>query len=357
MKRIRTLTRVDTLGNEQRASPVLWGRRIYLGILVGLLLLGLNWAIGDAFILRADGLVVAERSVSGAVYPGRVSRVLVQEGQRVLAGEVVVELESVDILRDLAQVSAQNADLALREVQLRSRMAAIDALLPLAERHARESSNVIGQMDRLSSAGLVSAQRRDQALGSEFEAVSRLSGLRSEAALLANELPVLGRALAESGERLRQLKAVYDRGMIRAPRDGTAGPRVPAPGQVVKVGDELLQVFGDETSVIAYLPDIYLFALAPGDRVELAGGSARAEGVVEALLKVTDALPPEFQSMFRPRDRSRLVRIRLDRAHDFAVTQKLQVRGCALGWCWHSQPVTELVSGLWRGAKADRRKA
>jgi hypothetical protein len=67
--------------------------------------------------------------------------------------------------------------------------------------------------------------------------------------------------------------------------------------------------------------------------VELVAGRNRAEGSVETLLSVADALPPEFQSMFRPRDRGRLVRIRLPDGHPFATSQKLQVRGCVLGWC------------------------
>jgi multidrug resistance efflux pump len=348
MKRLKTRTRVDTLATEQRASPVRWGRRVYLGILLSLALFALNWAIGDALILRADGLVVADRSVAGAIFPARVVRVLVREGQRVTAGEVVAELESADVLRDLAQVSAQNADLTLREAQLRTRAAALGALLPLAERHARESAAMLAQLDRMAGSGLISSQRRDQALGSEYDTASRLVGLRAEAALFANELPLVTRARQQAAERLRQLEGIYDKGLVRAARDGTAGTRVPAPGQVVRAGDELLQIYGDETSVIAYLPDIYLFALERGDRVEVTGGALRTEGVIDALLAVTDALPPEFQSMFRPRDRSRLVRIRLDDGHGFAVSQKLQVRGCALGWCWHSRPVMTLVTGLWQ---------
>ena len=348
MQRIRTRTRLDQLVSEQRASPIRWGKRIYLAILLGLGLLALNWAIGDTLVLRADGLVIADRSVAGATYPARVARVLVREGQRVAAGDVVVELESADMLRDIAQVSAQNADLAAREVQLRTRAATLGVLVPLAERHARESAGVVHKLDQMTGSGLVSSERLNQALGAEYEAASRLAGLRAEAALLANELPLVTRARERAGETLRQLEAFYDRGQIRAARDGTAGARVPSPGQVIKVGDELLQIHGDQTSILAYLPDIYLFALAPGDRVELVGGSARAQGVVEALLSVTDQLPPEFQSMFRPRDRSRLVRIRLTAgAEALAVSQKVQVRGCALGWCWHKHAAPSLLTSLW----------
>lgn len=347
MQRIRTRTRIDKLANEQRASPVRWGRRVYLAILLCLGLLGLNWAIGDALILRADGLVTTDRSIAGATYAGRVSKVFVREGQHVVAGDVVVELESADMLRDIAQASAQNAELAVREAQLRVRAVTLGALLPMAERHARESAVVVGKLDRMTANGLVSSQRFDQALSTEYDAASRLAGLRAEAALFANEMPLIARARERAGETLRQLDAFYNSGMIRATRDGTAGTRVPVLGQVVKFGDDLLQIHGDEASLLAYLPDTYLFALMPGDRVELIGGSARVEGIVEALLAVTDALPPEFQSTFRPRDRSRLFRIQLPAEHGFAVSQKVQVRGCALGWCWRSHPVPELAASLW----------
>jgi len=57
-------------------------------------------------------------------------------------------------------------------------------------------------------------------------------------------------------------------------------------------------------------------------------------GEVEEILAVADALPAEFQNMFRPRDRSRLVRISLPDDQPFAVTQKVTVRGCVLGLCW-----------------------
>ena len=335
MQRLKKRTRIDVLANEQRTSPVRWGRRVYLAILFGLGLIGLNYAVGDAIILRADGLVVTDRSVAGAVYGARVAKVLVRQGQRVSAGDVVVELESVDMLRDIAQVSSQNADLALREMQVRTRAGTLEALLPLGERHARESAKVISDLDRMSAAGLVSSQRKEQALESEYDTASRLAGLKAEASMLKNELPIVTQARSQAGDRLRQLVSFYDEGRVRAPRDGTAGTKIPVLGQVVKFGDELLEIYADDKSVLAYLPDIYLFGLKPGDRVSLSGGSAHAEGVVESMLTVADALPPEFQSTFRPRDRSLLARIRLDAGHSLAVSQKVQVRGCALGWCWH----------------------
>jgi multidrug resistance efflux pump len=238
------------------------------------------------------------------------------------------------MLRDIAQMSAQNVDLAERELQLRSRAATLVSLRPLAERHARESADVVHNLDSVSNIGLVTSQRLDQALGSRYDAASRLTGLQAESALLKNELPMVVSMRERAAETLNQLEAFYDKGQIRAERDGIVGPRVPSPGQVVKVGDELMQIYSGGKRVLAYLPDGYLFSVKPGDRVELTGRQGSADGVVDALLNVTDTLPPEFQSTFRPRDRGQLLRIRLVEDRNFAVSQKVRVYGCTLGWCW-----------------------
>ena len=336
MKMIRAQQRFDTLRAREQPDPIRWGRRVYSAICIALLLLVLDYAAGDTLILRAHGLIVNDRYVVAATYPGKIATVRVSEGERVTAGDVLVEFESLDILKDIATLSTQNAELATREAQLRIRAAVARDLVPLAERHARESTNATGLIDRMAGRGLINLQRMDQALSSEYATSARLAELRSEISVLDIQLPQVRAALQRAATALRQLESTYNRGIIRAPREALVGSRVPVPGQVVKFGDELLQLHGKESVVLAYLPETYLFGLAPGDKVGVDGGSAGVTGTVDAILPVTDALPPEFQNMFRPRDRSRLLRVRLPHDHKLAVSEKVTVRGCALGWCWRS---------------------
>lgn len=337
MQRIRARTRIDVLSNEQRSSPIRWGRRVYFLVLCGLLASVLNWAVGDAVLLHANGLVLAERAESAAIYSARVAAVRIREGQHVKPGDVVVELESADMLRDIAQVTAQNADLETKEAQLRTRAAILGALIPLADQQARESAIAVQKLQQLTGAGLVSNDRYVQALNSRYESAARLTNLQAEAALLEQQLPLVTDSRKRAGQALAQLDAFYDNGQIRAARDGVVGAKIPTVGQVVKSGDRLLDVYGADRTILAYLPDMYRFSLVPGDRVDLAAGSTHATGVIEAVLPVTDELPPEFQSTFRPRDRGRLARIRFAGGDDrvFAVSQKVEVTGCALGWCWN----------------------
>ena len=334
MKRIRKRTRLDLLVNQKRAAPIAWGKQIYLALAL-MLGLGLaNYAVGDAVILRADGIVLNDHYVVAATYAAKVKRVNVREGQKVRAGAGLIELESADMLKELAELSARASELSIRETQLRYRRNTVASLLPLAERHASESNAQMGRLDEISAKGLVSAQRIDQALNSEYGAASQLTELRAQSGALGDELSLVERSREKASAALAQLEDFYDSGSMRATADGSIGARVPVPGQVVKIGDELLQVNSGNSYIIAYLPDIYLFDVKAGDKVSVSAGSHRVTGEVETILTVADALPAEFQNMFRPRDRSRLMRVRLPDDHGFAVSQKIRVSGCMAGWCW-----------------------
>lgn len=334
MRRLKSRPRVDLLVNQKRAGGAAWGKRAYLALLALFGVALVDYAAGDAVILRADGIVLTDRAMVAAAYPARVVAVHAREGQVITRGEPLAVLESTDILKDIADLAARNADLVMREGQLRVRQASLSSLLPLAERHAQESAGQLARIDQISSAGLVAATRMDQALSSRFESAAKLADLRAQTATLEGELAQLATARSRATEALAQLETVYARGLVTSPTSGVVGARIPVVGQAVRFGDELMQVNGGQAYVLAYLPDIHLFMPKPGDAVELSVGALRTTARVEAILSIADALPAEFQNMFRPRDRSRLVRLSLPQDHGFAISQKVRVRGCAFGYCW-----------------------
>jgi len=342
MQQIRKRPRLDKLVNQQRSSKAAWGRRLYLTLLGGLAFALVNYFLGDAVFLRADGILLTDRQIVAATYPAKVSAVRVKEGESVQQGAILVELQSADMLRDIADLSVRNADLAAREAQLRVGVTTARTLLPLAERNAREGAGAIARIDTLSDQGLISTQSMTQSLSSGYDTAVKLADLRGQSEVLADELSLVEESHRRAGDALAQLEAFYDRGAVRAISAGTVGSRVPAVGQVAKFGDELLQIYGDKAYILAYPPDIYLFAIAPGDKVEISAGTGSHSriGTIEAILGVADALPPEFQNTFRPRDRSRLVRISLPGDHGFAISQKVHVGGCVFGWCWRNGPPT-----------------
>ena len=88
IRQLRKPSRADNIPNETRAAPtkrINWGRYVYLTLLFGLAAAIFNYLYGDAFILRADGLVLRDKTSIAATYIAQVDSVLVREGQPVQA--------------------------------------------------------------------------------------------------------------------------------------------------------------------------------------------------------------------------------------------------------------------------------
>ncbi|MBB5702239.1 multidrug resistance efflux pump [Ochrobactrum daejeonense] len=334
MKRLRKQTRIDVLDAQKRSSSGKLGRSIYLGLVIVFLGSLAYYLIGNMFVLSIDGTILKERYLVSANYPGKVTEVFVKEGDKVQVGTQLARIESFEMIQELANITFRDSDLAIREGQLQGKLASINAVFPLAERTARETKVTSSQFDTVSGKGIVSSLAKDDALRNSLQAAERVAQLQSEKAATENELKLLQQSRAIYRQAIDKLNGIYDQGYLRANMTGIVGAKVPLPGQVVKFSDELMQINGGKSYILAYLPDEYLFNVQKGMPVNISGGAQSASGQIDAILTVADALPAEFQNMFRPRDRSRLVRITLDEQNPFAVSQKVTISGCAFGYCW-----------------------
>ncbi len=334
MKRLRKQPRIDVLDAQQRSSSGRLGRMTYLGLLVLFLGSLAYYLVGSMVVLSIDGTVLKERYSVGASYPGKVTDVFVKEGDQVEAGTPLLRVESFEMVQELANFALRDSDLSVREGQLGGKLTAFEAVTPLAVRTARETMVTAGQFDTVLGKGIVSSLSKDDALRNSLQAAERVAQLQSEKVATENELKLLQHSRAIFREAVGKLNAIYDNGYLRASMPGAVGARVPIPGQIVKFGDELMQINGGRSYILAYLPDEYLFNITEGMAVKVKGGAQSAKGRIDAILTVADALPAEFQNMFRPRDRSRLARITLDEQNPFAVSQKVTISGCAFGYCW-----------------------
>lgn len=338
MKYIRKSVRIDTLGTQQRAGSARLGRAIYL-VLLGAFLCSLGYyLVGDMFVLSLDGIVLADRQAVDTSYPGKITQVFVKEGDRVEPGTPLMQIESFDMVKEIADLALRDGELSVRQGQLQSKLTSIATVMPLAERTERETKYTLARFDAVSGQGLVSARSKDDALTGNLQAAERVADLLSERESTTSELALLEQSRSRSADALAKLDAIYDDGNVRAAVAGTIDAKVPLPGQVVRFGDHLMQINGGKIYILAYLPDNYLFSLHEGMAVNVRSGAEVAPGRVEKILDVAAALPDEFQNLFRPRDRSRLVRVELSDGSPFAVTQKVSITGCAFGLCWARLP-------------------
>jgi len=157
-------------------------------------------------VLDASGYVVARRiaAVSAKII-GKVEEVLIEEGMRVEAGQVLARLEPVDV----------DAQLALARSQLesaRSQVANVKAQLTEAEANARRLQELVAQQ-------LVSQAQFDQAIATR-------DSMRAQLAIAERNVEV-------SRNSLRMSEINKDNTIVRAPFSGVVIAKSAQPGEIV----------------------------------------------------------------------------------------------------------------------------
>jgi len=163
-------------------------------------------AAADQAVLDATGYVTARRQATvSAKVTGRVAEVLIEEGQRVRAGDVLARLDPIDADAQLAlnqsQIAAADAQLADLRVQRRQ-----------AERDARRAEEL-------------AARKLGSAQGAE-DARMRVASLDARLLAQAEQVKVARRSLEVAAVAL-------DNTIVRAPFDGVITVKAAQPGEIV----------------------------------------------------------------------------------------------------------------------------
>ncbi len=325
MRSLKKRLRADNIPNEKRVARGSVSRIVYI-VLLGVFTFGvLNYLFGDFLLLRADGLVLREHTVVATTFIARVEKVEVKEGQLVKEGEPLLQLQSLEVLERIADLSFKRADLAAKFTDFKIRADSVEQLLPLAEQREVEAQRVITQFQGMQKEGFVRSAPYADALKAGYEASKDRVNLGSQSRVLKEELAALDLARTDADSTFKDLQKLYANGLVRAPVGGAIGAVVPSIGDVYRPGDPMLTISWGKPYVLVFLPRRYMFPIKVGMELSVTDGKHTAAGVVTDILPVTDALPKEFQNTFQPSDRSQLAKISLPANAQFPLHQKVTV--------------------------------
>ena len=262
-----------------------------------------------------SGRVLAPAKVDvGATVTGRVQLVAVDDGAKVAANALLIELERAELEAALAQARATERAAQTRITQWRE-VAAPNAreLVTQAEANLRVAERDLARQEDLVRRKFVAEARVDEARRAVEVARSQVATARAAAA--ANrpegaERQLLDDQLAQARAARAAAEAKLDQTRILAPASGVVLDRVVEPGDIVQPAKRLMTIALDGATRLTALIDeknlgvltIGQKALAaadafPGQRFEavleyLAPGIDAQRGTVEAKFAV--ARPPAF---------------------------------------------------------------
>ena len=194
---------------------------------------------------------VTEYRVSSKV-PGRVAKILVEEGQKVHAGDILAVLEAPDVAAKLTQAEGAEAAAAAqsRKAQKGAREEQLQGAYELwqkaiAGRQVMEKS--YARVKRLHDEGVATAQKLDEVVAQRDAAIATERAAKSQYDLAKNgaqlEDKQAAAAVVQRAEgAIREVRSYLKETVLRASLDGEVTDIFPSLGELVGTGAPVMNV-------------------------------------------------------------------------------------------------------------------
>ncbi|MES2723706.1 MAG: HlyD family secretion protein [Pseudomonadota bacterium] len=264
-------------------------RRMTLVVVAGVAVVlavggGFWWANKQKYESTDNAFIAADKVSVASQVDGYVAQVLVEDNQRVAAGQVVARLDAASLQAKLAQAVANAAALdaavrgvddksALETAMIAQKAAGVDS----AHAQAQMATAELNRYGALAKQGWVSSQRAQSARAAASTAAAGVA--QAQAALEAERRAAesLGSARDQTFAQAQAAHAAVDsaridvsRTEIRAPVAGVVGARAVRPGQYVRPGANLMSIVPlGQAYVVANFKETQVSRLRIGQPVEI----------------------------------------------------------------------------------------
>lgn len=328
---LRDHTRADRFLNDVRANQKArrnHGRYIYIAAVIGTFVYLANLLIGNLLWLKAEGLILSDHVIVASPYAVQVTRMVVQPGQLVKQGDVLAKVSSPQIMEAMATLTSRAAETTARQAELAIKLEVANAVLKTADERLKETETQLRKVNASrASTGFVSDAFAANVQKDRYFAMQEKASREAERRGTIQQLAQLDLSLGEAQAALHQLRLSYNDGVITAPADGTIGPKTAVQGDVLRPGDNLMQLYVGNKYALVYLETGTLYEVKVGDPVKIADGFKQTAGTISEIQPITVPLPAEFQRAFRPPSRGQVAKIHLETEATFPMASKVSVTG------------------------------
>ncbi|MGB3804068.1 MAG: HlyD family secretion protein [Sphingopyxis granuli] len=297
---------------QSRGRILLFGSLVLVGALAILYAWGLP-PFRPASQTTDNAYVRGQTTIIAPQVGGYVTEVLVQDFERVKAGQLLVRIDDriyrERVAQGAASVAAQSANLDNSAQSLRSAEAQVrlqDAATASARAQFARAQADMRRVNELVDAGSVSLRERDQTLAALRQAEAAVRQAEAQRAIAAEQLRSVGvgRGGLEAGvanaKAQRELAGIdLQNSAIRAPRDGRLSEVSVRVGQLVSPGTQLMYLVPERHWVVANFKEAQTANIRVGQSATLridALGGAKLKGHVE---RIAPAAGSEF-SIIKP---------------------------------------------------------
>jgi membrane fusion protein (multidrug efflux system) len=243
------------------------------------------WTVGQYLVSTDDAYVQADNTTIAPKVSGYLDQVLVNDNERVKAGQMLARIDARDFKVALEQakadVAAARATIASKQAQLEVQDAVINAAkatVEVAEANVTFAAQENTRYTDLATSGYGSVQNAQQAQSRIASAQATVQRDTANLASAEKQVDLLKAEIVQANAALKRVEAVQDQAelnlgytTITAPIDGVVGNRTLRVGQYVQAGTQLMSVVPVQGAyVVANFKETQLTDVHEGQAVDIA---------------------------------------------------------------------------------------
>lgn len=286
--------------------------RLAYGLAVLSLAVYLAWSFGRQLLfLEGTGEVDAPRYVVSTPYISQVRFINVAPGLTVAEGDIIATVTSQQLDQQINDLERVLVEQSQTEAELRIRLRIASATTDATRDRLAIAGEAFQRLDA-DRAGVTSLSYRMDVYRERALANIEFSQAEAETDETRKQLDRLERNRAAVQAKIDAIRAGFDGGQIKAPVDGLVGSTIANPGEVIRPGDLMLEIFDLSQSYIAWhVPAFSLRQPNVADVVYVHYGSRVLPGYVWDIQQLAETTPEGGQSILRARERQQVILVRL----------------------------------------------
>jgi len=237
-----------------------------IAVIVG----GTIWYINYSSYLRTDDAYVTSDNISvGAKILGRISKLYVDEGDSVTDGQLVAELDSMDLLSQKQQIIASKLQTEATKLQTEAKYESDSKGIKVLEIANAKAAEDFQRAKTQYAGGVTTKEQFEHAQRANETTQAQLDAAKAQLLVSKAQIHTAEATIAESEAQIGVINTQLDNTRLYAPTTGIVAKRWLLPGDVVQPGQSIYSVNNTRKFwVLVYLEETKMETLHLGQKVK-----------------------------------------------------------------------------------------
>jgi len=239
---------------------------VFIGIIAGSII----WYLDYASYLRTDDAYVTSDNISvGAKILGRISKLYVDEGDSVREGQLVAELDSMDLLAQKQQIIASKLQTEASRLQSEAKYEWDQKGIKVLEIANQKATEDFQRAQTQYAGGVTTKEQFEHAQRAAETTQAQLDAAKAQLLVSKAQIHTAEATISEAEAHIGVINSQLDNTRLYAPTTGTVAKRWLLPGDVVQPGQSIYSVNNTRKFwVLVYLEETKMETLHLGQKVK-----------------------------------------------------------------------------------------